>query len=496
MATLDVVGLDQRAYNDGPESAGRFGQGPRNSLGKGRCAMSSVMWNTKYVFAVIAIAELLFSSSPTPAADLEDEGLRIAPEASQPVNAFEKYDSLRPKGWIVGLPGPADTIDQDPGGVRSKLADLGIYYFGMSLNNVSDNQLPSANRAGTQLYNGQKFTFSTQNLFGITYDLARYGIPDGQFLIWGAKNYYTWNAGGPSKFGVAGLTYYQTLFNKKVELKVGYLNNAFEFIGTNVGGAITTSVFGPSGSIYYQGGLDNATTPTFGGIVKYNFDTHFYTKATVQRAVSPDGFVSEVSQNPSGFSWQTANTGVLYLDEMGYQRAAASGVPQTWVRAGVAYNTSQYTNLQIPGKRSGGNSFYYVLADRQFWQMDAGPGAAGRGIYGGFSAMYAPPDLNKVSQYYELRAYGKGLLNSRPDDMVSFIVTSTTWSHFAVESAIEAGKLAHRDSQSISLSYSAHLAKGVYSSVGLSYVNHPTSITYSPTTGSALNLLASLNIFL
>jgi porin len=416
------------------------------------------------VFGLLFLGNLTLSISPVRAADLENAQASNLETPQVADNTSTNYDNLRPKGWIIGIPGP-------------------------------DNENASANRAGTQLYNGQKSTFSTQNVLGITYDLSRFGIPDGQLLIWGAKYYFTWNPGGPSKFGLNGATYYQTLFNKKVELKVGYLDNIFEFVGTSVGGALSSNVFGPLGSIPFQGGLDNATTPTPGIIVKYHFDEHFYTKATVQRAVNPDGFVAEVGDNPSGFDWRTANTGALYLDETGYQRAAAPGVLQTWVRAGAAYNTSRYKSLETPGTRTGGNSWYYLLADKQLWQIDGGPHSAARGVYGGFSVMYAPADLNTFSQYYELRLYGQGLFNIRPDDVVSLVATSTAWSSVAIENAEAAGDKTHRTSQSITVSYSAHIAKGIYSSVGLSYVNHPTTIAYTPATGSALNLLAALNIF-
>ncbi|WP_233799600.1 hypothetical protein [Paraburkholderia sp. HP33-1] len=57
------------------------------------------------------------------------------------------------------------------------------------------------------------------------------------------------------------------------------------------------------------------------------------------------------------------------------------------------------------------------------------------------------------------------------------------------------GALVHRDSKAITLSYNARLMRWVYGSVGVSHVNHMTSIAYQPNTRSALNLLGNLNIF-
>ncbi|WP_249734460.1 carbohydrate porin [Bradyrhizobium sp. sGM-13] len=109
--------------------------------------------------------------------------------------------------------------------------------------------------------------------------------------------------------------------------------------------------------------------------------------------------------------------------------------------------------------------------------------------------MYAPPDLNKVSQYYELRLYAKGLFDSRPSDQIAIVATNTVWSNFAVDAALAKGNLVHRDSTAILGTYTAHLAPGIYASVGLAYINNPTSITHTRQTGHALNLLVSTSIF-
>lgn len=406
-------------------------------------------------------------------------------------------NSLQVKGFNVGFPSPSDTIDPDIGGARTALANVGIGYIGMSLNNLYYNTLPHAfaPTSAQQLYNGQNLTASSQDLMLVTYDLSRFGIPDGQIIVGGQVNAFTWEAGGPNRLGINMATFYRTFLDRTFELKLGYVDNAWEFVNPFVGGSLAGSVFGPSGSIIYQGGLNNATTPAPGVILKYNIDSHFYDKATVQRAVNPDGQVAEVYANPTGLDWTVPNAGALYLNEFGYKRDAAPSVPQMWIRAGAGYNTSKFKNKEFPGIRSEGNSFYYLLADRQLWQIAPVKGSAGRGIYAGFSVMYAPPELNTISQYYEGRVYGRGLLNSRPDDMISLVLTDTVFSKYLVEQAWRSNKLAHSGSKAITLSYSAHVAKGIYASFGLSYIDHPTSVTYTPATGSALNALANLNVF-
>ncbi|QHO78004.1 carbohydrate porin [Bradyrhizobium sp. CCBAU 051011] len=413
------------------------------------------------------------------------------------IDPFAKFENLREKGMWLNIPGPADTIDQDKAGVRSALADVGIGYVGGTVVSVIDNQLPNAARATTanQLYMGQNPTFSTVSFMIVTYDLSRFGIPDGQIIVGAEQQYWTWKPGGPDRAGLNTLAYYQTFFDRKLELKIGYLRNVNEFAGTLVGGNAGASVLAPSSNILYQAGMSNNAAPTPALNVKYNFNDHLYDKVSIQRSISPDGQYAQIIENPTGLSWSTANTGILLLDEVGYKNKAAPGVPETWLRAGAGFNNSSYKNLQYPQQsRAEANSVYYVAADRQLWQADV-QGSASRGIYGGFSVMCAPPDLNKVSQYYELRLYAKGLFDSRPSDQIAIVATNTVWSNFAVDAALAKGNLVHRDSTAILGTYTAHLTPGIYASVGLAYINNPTSITHTRQTGHALNLLVSTSIF-
>ncbi|WP_245287018.1 carbohydrate porin, partial [Bradyrhizobium sp. Tv2a-2] len=416
------------------------------------------------------------------------------PRSDSPdVDPFAKFENLREKGTVLTVPGPADTIDQDKGGVRSALAEVGIGYVGWTQNTFVNNLLPNAAKStiANQLYNGQNPTFNTVNAMMVTYDLSRFGVPDGQIIVGTEQQWWTWNPGGPDRIGLATFAFYQTFFDRKLEFKIGYLRNSYEFAGIWVGGNAGANVFGPSGNILYQGGIGNNAAPTPGIILKFNAGDQLYSKASLQRSISPDGVFTEVTQNPTGLTWSTPNTGVLLLDEVGYQNKAARGSPDTWLRAGAGFNNSNYTNLEYPKQpRADENSFYYVAADRQVWQTNA-DSSPSRGIYGGFSVMYAPPDLNKVSQYYELRLYVKGPFDWRPSDQISVVATDTAWSKYSVESALAAGNLVHWESKAISGTYTAHLAPGIYANIGLSYIDNPTSVTYTPKTGHALNFSAS-----
>ncbi|WP_322044280.1 carbohydrate porin [Paraburkholderia sp. J67] len=447
------------------------------------------------IVALPAAAADLVSASNDPVVDAASRATTPPPVPVQ-IDDAALYASLQPKGFNIGLPGPADTIDPQTFGLRKKLADLGIGFFGMDLINAAQNVLSGVSRgnAGTQQYNGQRFTWYNTMYMGVTYDLSRFGIPDGQLYVAGMWNWVSWQPMGPNKLGISEATYYQTMFNRQMELKLGYVTNSWEFVNYSVGGSLASSVFGPSGSIPLQGGMSNNETPTPGIDITWHPTNTLYLKGGVQRAVNPAGLQTEIRYNGASLDWTTPNSGVLYLGEAGYRQTPAEGVPYTWIRAGGAFNTSTTTSYAHPGTHVDHNSWYYLLADRQIWQTHPGS-SPGRGVYLGASVMYAPPAENAVSQYYEARLYGKGLIGNRPYDLVSLVLTDTVWSSYAIEEYAGKGDMVHRDSKAVTLSYSARLARGVYAGVGVSYVNHPTTIAYQTNTGSALNVLANLNVF-
>ena len=435
----------------------------------------------------LSICAALLLRTPCHAAELAQNSTPAAPAPD--------FQSLRIKGLTIALPGPQDTIDPDFAGLRSRLAALGIGYIGHTNNSFFSNMLPAERTTfGQQVYNGQKQTFFTNNTMHVTYDLGRYGIPDGQIVVGGIYNYDTWEPAGPNALSLATLSYYQTFLNRQVELKVGYLANVVEYWGPFLAGNLSSSIFGPSGLIPVAAGLSAWawTKPAIN--IKVNLPNGFYNKFGVQVASNPDGPFAEKIANPTGLDWSTPNSGVLVINEFGYRREATPGQLATWLRAAPIFNTSRYVDFEFGGRRTG-NYAAYILADQQFVQLAPVEGQAARGWYAGVTAMYAPPELNRFSQYYELRLYGVGLLPSRPRDMVSVVVSRSVFSHYLVEAALQRGQLAHNGNYSITAAYNASIAPGIRGGIGLGYTNNPTPVIYTPQTGSALNLLANLVVY-
>jgi len=441
-------------------------------------------------FALSICAGFLLRATCHAAELTEDTAFGPAPVAPK-----IDFQSLRIKGLIVALPGPQDTIDPDFAGIRSSLAALGIGYVGYTNNNFYNNMLPAERSTfGQQVYNGQKPTFFTNNVMQMTYDLSRYGISDGQIVVGGIYNYDTWEPAGPNAFSLATLSYYQTFLNRQVELKVGYLANVVEYWGPFLAGNLSSSIFGPSGQIPVAAGLSAWAWAKPAINIKVNGPEGLYDKFGVQVASSPDGPFAEKTANPTGLDWSTPNSGFLAINEVGYRKEAAPGQLATWVRAAAIINTSRYVDFEFGG-RNAGNYAAYLLADRQFVQLAPVEGQTARGWYAGLTAMYAPPEFNRVSEYYEARLYGIGLLPSRPGDMVSLVISCNVFSQYLVDAAVRGGQLAHTENFSITAAYYAPVAPGIRVGIGLGYTNNPTPVVYTPKTGSALNVLANATMY-
>ena len=429
----------------------------------------------------------------------------IPPPPSQKQNPYALADSLKYRGWIVPLPGAADTIDQGLSGFRDQLAQLGISYFGFSDTTYQDNLIHHGHPPGVnsslpqnskqEQYSGQLPTYTTANTIFVMYDLARYGIPDGQIAVSGSLLETNWNPGDPDGIGIGQLSYYQTLLNKTLEIKAGYLTNNLEYLGTQVGGSLSAGLFGVSAAIPFETGQNLGSFPTPAVNVKVNFPDNVYTKFGVQRGTSPRGLQEERLENASGVRFALPDTSALFIDETGYRVNATPGVMSTWIRAAANYTASRYPNL-LTGVYHQGNYGLYFLADRQFLQSAPGnPRTAYQGLYAGITAMFAPNNINAFTQYYEARVYQFGMIPGRPFDFASFVYNRNVFSGRLVHELSSFGELTHGSANTSTLSYSAHVVHGVNVNFGVSYTDNPVPIVYQTTSGSSLSLLANLFIW-
>jgi porin len=444
--------------------------------------------------------------SSTNAISLEDAA-NANVQATSPARLDTVYGL---KGWDFPFTSFGDTLLQDYGGWRSTLAKYGFGLIATNITLSSINMLnvptngPGAFNGqgqpiGRQQYWGQRPSLSNNSTAYLTYDMSQYGIPDGQIQIIGQGSWASSRHEEVNKLSTGGIAWYQTLFNKALEIKVGLVSNGVEWLGAYVGGNFA-SPFGESSFIPYEMGntILPAVQPT--ARATWHITDTLYDEFGIMRSMPVNGptgdiFYDDAHYNPTGFRFSVPNGRVLAMNELGYKNPATPGVPGNWLRFGVQYNSSKFANYQTGGTTTGVGSMYF-LADRQLWQVaPQSPFTAYRGVYAGVSAMYAPPENNAFSQYYEARLYYVGPFDSRPTDQIGLVYSHNVFSRYIAalvnDSASGTGIYGRHSSNSLTATYTAHLMPGVYWTMGVGYTDHP-SIMYTKTEGSALNFLAGL----
>lgn len=406
-----------------------------------------------------------------------------APTAAPAEGAFERYNDLQLKGWDIVFPRVEDSIIADKFGIREALADHGIGLFG-AINSSFQYDILQNDRgyAGPQLYNGQKLTrtISAFNVYG-TYDLGKIGLSGGQLSSsFSVLSNSLRRVNGPHFARISRLNYYQELFNDAVEFKVGLIENSFEFFGSSVGGSFATGNLGPLANIPYQIGVSYGGVAAPGVNVRFNFKSGFYDKIGIQRSLTPGGATAEVEANPSGFRFSPPGTRALIINEFGYRRPSAKSERSLWLRGGGIYNATRFRDYAGTGTRT--NHAVFFATDAQATQPDQS--RPYRGYYAGFTYNAAPSRQNLVNRYYEVRGYGLGVIESRPNDLASIVASYTGYSDVARRALAGPGATSYDATMSVIASYGYRLVPGLYLQPGLGVTVHPI---YSPKFGTALN---------
>ncbi len=410
-------------------------------------------------------------------------------------NPYARFSKYMVKGWNVTMPDPSNYIDQDPYGIRTAMEEDGLFFFGFTNDTFTydvrnDNQLYGR----PQLYSGQKPTIVSSTYGFLTYDLGKVGLPGGQLTAGVAYNYVNWDPAGPTHAHISDFKYFQSLFDGKAELMIGYLGNSIVYNGIYIGGNLAGGTFGVNANIPQEAGQSQSLITRPGVNFKVYLGGGVYNLAGVQRSWNPKGTDAEIGSNGFGFGTSGAHVGELFLEEFGYKRAAAPGRPFTWIRAGYGFNNSDYGSLKTPGTTAH-NHYLSLLADRQLLQLGDTPTTAHRGLYAGFTVMQAPAEVDRFDQYYEMRLYMKGPFASRPTDSMSLVINQNRFSKYAVASSKARHQLTDVQATIASLGYTANIIRGVFLTSGLSYVNHPRAVTTVPEQRSALNFLTNVIIY-
>jgi porin len=434
------------------------------------------------------------SSDTSQSAPSQGKDVHSQPEGGWYDSAVSaKLSGMSMKNWGALSPNFGDVLLGNAGGIRSKLADHGIAGVIESEAIGWQNLLSEpASTDGMQAYLGQKFTNLEAGGVLFTYDLGHIGLKGAQIDFNPAVSQTSDINAYPRGFRINDLSLYYPLLEGKIELSAGYLPNNLQFVDTFVGGNIQSGAFGPGASLPVQAGLSNGQDGAPGLNVNSHFHKNWYDKVGVQRSLSPQGAVADWSKiNKHDFTFSEPFAKALVIDELGFTRPASTDSLSSNFRGGGIYNWSDYTNFNT-GKFSP-NWNVYLLGDQQLTRTS--PNMPFRGLYGGFSVMDSPANVNVFRQYYELRLYDIGRFSSRPFDMASLVVTYSSFSRDARQATISGGGYPPpTDTTSVTGTYAFKVAPDTYIIPVFSYTAHPSFIT-APKQGNDLNFVLTLTSF-
>jgi porin len=340
-----------------------------------------------------------------------------------------------------------------------------------------------------QVYIGQRPTWITGLNPVLTFDLRQLRLHNAQLNIGAAWRWTTWNPAGPKTISISTLYLYKMWSDRRVELKAGYITNDTEFVGMQVGGSLSTGAQGVYAVLPYQVGMSYfpLTAPSLN--VRLRGPRRTYVKIGAQRSLDAAGGAATQARNQTGFRFIPKGDRLLLINEAGYQRASSPTAHQTWFRAGYLRNTTLYTN-KFTGRKEAGNYCAYFLMDYQISKSN--PQNPGHGLYAGGTVMTAPARFNAYDKYYEARVYQKAPFRPRPDDVLSFVAAYRGHSQYVTASMAAQGKTYWDSSTSVTGSYSIHVSRGNYLTLGLGYVRGPA---ISPRVADTLTFTANWGLY-
>lgn len=434
----------------------------------------------------LVIIVLLSSGSLSYAQDRSEQ----PPSPTAPVPAERSIEDLNLLGAATSNPPFTDTILGADSAFRRTLFEQGVALrvnvvprFTM---NLLDGPVPEAE----QRYIGHRPTFIWGLNSVFTADLRQLGLTHAQLNVGFAWRRVTWSPAGPNATPVSTLYLFKGWGNRRVEMKAGYNINDQEFVGLQVGGSSSTGAQGVYAVLPYEVGM--SYYPLMAPSLNFRFrgPGRTYYKMAAQRSLDAAGGQSTIDRNPSGLEFLQEGNGLLLINEVGFQRPSSADTRQAWFRTGYLRNSTLYTN-KATGQPESGNYCAYALLDLQVRAPDRA--RPSQGVYLGGSAMLVPSKFNAYDRYYEVRVYQRAPFASRPTDVLTFIASYRRHSRYVTEPLAAQGKTYWSSSQSLTGTYTLHMARGAYLSLSAGY-QRGAAIT--PRVAPALTTTAYLILYL
>ncbi|MBS9443852.1 carbohydrate porin [Photorhabdus heterorhabditis] len=403
------------------------------------------------------------------------------------------YDPLLPRGpETPSVASACDTVFPEWGGLRKEMADRGFYANFQMLTNLTYDLSRNWKNTPNPNYVGQRLTTGNFVSTELTYDLSRIGFSDKAQLRVGLNYAYNnfKNNGQDGHPFISAFSINQPLFNDRVILNYGYTTLLSHFYGLFLGSSTASSALGPTSVMLSQAGLPSTKPSPSIDIRFLSKNKRWYDHIGVARSQSSEGLKADSKYNTYGLRWKVPSAGTLIINELGYRVNADETESMIWIRGGSVFNKTPYFNYNN-SKYEDYTYSHYIAATRQITKPDAS--MPFRGWYIDGKANYAPKDRNLFNADVSLSLFSIGLLNSRPNDMLTLGLSYNKFSDDAKDYFARNGQVAESYSATASASYSYRVSNGIYWTNSLSYTHHP-SVT--PKEDDAYNLLTQITFSL
>jgi len=406
-----------------------------------------------------------------------------------PTPAEHSIEDLNYLGGDAAMPPFSDSVIDIDSGFRRALSRKGLAFRVITGPQYTQNMLDAPVPADEQVYVGQR---AFESMFAqpiLSADLRQLHLRRAQLYMGAVWNWVSWNPAGPKSLQVWALYFYKEIGEDRLEVKTGYVANNMNFVGLFVGGSTATGAQGVYAVLPYEAGMSYfpLTAPSFN--VRIRGPKSTYIKTAAQRSFDPNGGPTEVARNHTGFRFIPHGDKLVLINEGGYLRAASADAYEAWFRAGYIYNTTPYRK-EATSQWESGNYCAYALMDAQL--LKSGGEHPNHGLYAGGSFMMVPKTMNPYARYYEARLYKEAPVRSRPDDVLSVVASRTGYSKVFTDNLVSEDKTVWRAGTTLTGSYSLHVSRGNYVSLGLSYVDGPA---ITPRVPNALNFIANWSLF-
>jgi porin len=377
----------------------------------------------------------------------------------------------------------------DWGGARTKLEAEGIALRAHYLSETAGNPTGGLKQA-TQ--------YAQQIDFGADLDMGKLAsVPGGQIhvtfsdragnslsdLDLGALAEVQEIFGGGQNFRLAILSYEQSLFDDKLDLKGGWINVGDDFATSPLYCYFQNNAFcGNPVSVTLDAGFSTFPVSSWGGIAKFQPRSDVYVQAGAYE-VNPS-----LNNASNGFKMNTAGaTGVIVPIEAGWTPEKGIGGLPAHITIGGYYDNSATPDLGAPvdGPETlmSGRWGFYVLADQMIYRDS--PGAdRGLTVFAGFT--YADPSTALLQYFWEAGLVRLGTFAGRDQDSIGFALSQGLVSNSltGAQSQANAADPGSVDMQSyemdLELNYRAQLAPWFSLMPNIQYVVRPGGVTSTP----------------